>query len=282
MAAAGSSTLGSWGQGSVLTHDHAVALSLLEQGDVAHVAIVITHDCDMIQSSAIEPLVEVLIAGFGVSENSGLRHGKSARSLQMEWIHRDSARLVELSATRKHLLDKQGFEGLLPDSDYKLPKEGLFLLRRWLAVRYFRSAFPDEFNARLKNTKVEEGLLKALKKCRNITAVYLELNVQDELPGNDATPYIIDIVLSYEEGDEPDDMADEVAKVVADIVDLFSRRCLVEKPVKKWSWLQLRRCIPVAEGDLSVARAKRLTRLNLDYISLRGDPPAPTGFGSQG
>ncbi|MBK7117135.1 MAG: hypothetical protein IPH71_14130 [Proteobacteria bacterium] len=168
----------------------------------------------------------------------------------------------------------------VPDTRYTLDEKNLLTLRFWLAARYNRAAFPDEFNNRLGTTKVGDEIVKILKPLGSlVTGIYIRLDTQEELPAdNPALPYRASLFLAFEPGDEPLDNAEKADAAANAIAEAFGNRCF-DKTTEQWSWIELRDCVGISEDDLTVSEAKRLQQLSLEYLSLRSDPQGATPLG---
>jgi hypothetical protein len=169
----------------------------------------------------------------------------------------------------------------IPDTSYKLDQDNLATLRFWLAARYNRAAFPDEFNNRLKSTRVLDDLVRILKPLGYlVTGVYVRLDTQDELPKGHATPpYRVTMFVAFASGEEPLESLERAEKAADEIADAISNRCY-DKAAERWNWLQLDQCRAISEDDLTVGHAKKLQQLWLEYLSLRTSPQGVTPFGA--
>lgn len=124
--------------------------------------ILLTQDCDLVQNLEKEPFVE-FIAGYEVSShNPSLFHGKNPRRLQVQAIANDRKQeMLDISIHDRFRIPKQELLRLSPDGDRQLSVRDRKLLTGWIAKRYTRHAFPDEFNRRLrKSSKRMEKLFK--------------------------------------------------------------------------------------------------------------------------
>jgi hypothetical protein len=149
-------SLQDWRQGSVLPESVARDLGLITGDADMRCAVVVSHDCDIV-NSVHEADLEVIVGTIVSEANGSLTGGKNSRKLHLSWIYRAKAQQVELCATDKRRLPKSALNAVLPDAGYSLEPQNLVTLRYWLAARYNRAAFPDEFNARLqKKTAVRK------------------------------------------------------------------------------------------------------------------------------
>jgi hypothetical protein len=114
--------------------------------------IVVSHDCDLVHPSYdTEPYVEFVIARpRAVTARDGrFFHGKNPRRLQLWLSIEGEQQLFEISAHEKHRMSKNMLERGRPDARCSLSAAGVQTLARWLSKRYYRPAFPSEFNRRI-------------------------------------------------------------------------------------------------------------------------------------
>lgn len=190
-----------WRQGSILNRG---LLSSSEQrfagpSQGIDIAVVVSHDCDIAANPIAEPRIEVIPVAFLPNENGSLTHAKDPRRLHLKVIHRVTGEpyFIEFKATDKTQIPKEQLAGLFPSDEYALAPKQLEILRRWLAARYRRHAFSDEFEQRFQ--KVEQKFKEILKQSSShIRAILFDV---DEDSGRDATGnptvYVLDIYLIY-------------------------------------------------------------------------------------
>ncbi|MDX8378930.1 MAG: hypothetical protein R8K48_02630 [Gallionella sp.] len=147
-----------WRQGYLLCANAIAALELARQENADQtVVIVATHDCDLAQLPEIEPYVEVIV-GRKVDPLSNCKNANSARKLHIEF-NGNSTFWGEFVATDMRRLNKADLNSFMPGTDMQLTIENHNIFQLWLASRYRRSAFPDEFERRLtKETKLSRKL----------------------------------------------------------------------------------------------------------------------------
>jgi hypothetical protein len=281
MAGTESPSLRDWRQGSVLSESAARGFIPASIGDSdPHCVVLISHDCDIVNVEK-ETEAEVIVGRFVDAVDGGLTGGKNSRTLHLSWSQSDRIRHVELSATKKRYIPKSALTISLPDTSYKLDQDNLATLRFWLAARYNRAAFPDEFNNRLKSTRVLDDLVRILKPLGYlITGVYVRLDTQEELPGEHPTPpYCVTMFVVFAPGEEPLESLERAEKAADAIADAIGSRCY-DKAADRWNWLQLDQCLAISEDDLTVGHAKKLQQLWLEYLSLRTSPQGVTPFGA--
>jgi len=146
----------------------------------------------------------------------------------------------------------------------------------WLASRYRRSAFPDEFERRLtRETKLYDKIARAVKLHGElISGVFFDVDEGVEVArvGPNDT-YTLDITILHRA--EPDfDAAMKAADAAAKAIEKAFKDKLFA-PTKTWQHIELRSCEPLSESVLTYQVFKQLKRWRLDHISLAADPQQP-------
>jgi hypothetical protein len=90
--------------------------------------------------------------------------------------------------------------------------------------------------------------------------------------------YRAHIFLAFEPGDEPLESAEKADVAAGAIADAFGNRCF-DKDSEQWNWIELKDCAAISEDELTVAQAKKLQQLSLEYLSLRSTPQGTTPLG---
>jgi len=277
-----SRTIG-WRQGHILPEE---AVSALGLGCGAEpLVMVVSHDCDLANTNLdIEPYVEVIPGKRLPAPDPNLANLKSPRTLHLAITCEGRAECIELTATGKQLVQKSALAAWRPDPRYRLDEDNFFTLRRWLAARYDRAAFPDQFERRMYDkTDLAERINKVAKKegvNRVVSGIYFEVSPREEL--DPAVPYDLTVVLVYTPGMDPlknGDIAEEAGKAID---AHFRKRCLPDEASGAWKHIRLKEVIAYSEEGISVARMKRLQRWHLDHMSLRSpaesaEPFTPSG-----
>ncbi|QAZ41493.1 hypothetical protein C1M51_12910 [Methylibium sp. Pch-M] len=146
----------------------------------------------------------------------------------------------------------------------------------WLASRYRRSAFPDEFERRLiKELKLHEKIAKAVKPHGDLIAgVFFDVDDGAEItrdgPGD---TYTLDITILHSA--VPNfETAEKAADTAAKAIEKAFKDKLFD-PTKTWRYIELRSCDPVSESVLTYQHFKQLKRWRLEHISLAAEPQQP-------
>lgn len=264
-----------WRQGLLLDADAIGALGL-QYLSAPHriVVMVATHDCDLAQAPDVEPRIEVVVGCF-VEEgkkDGNFTHAKNSRKLHIEFTGGASL-WAEFEAIGKLHIPKEALTPFSPRSDVRLSPENLATLQFWLASRYRRSAFSDEFERRMtKETNLAEKIAKAVKPHGGLIAgVFFDVDDGEEVRREGPNdPYKLDITILH--AAEPDFMAafDAATNVSTAITKVFNDKLF--SPGKVWQQIELRSCEAISESVLAYQEFKRLKRWRLEHISLGSDP----------
>lgn len=263
-----------WRQGHLLSDDAIDALGLRDPRAAGQVVVVASHDCDLAQDPEAEPSVELVVGKVATDKDGNCTHAKNARKLCVEFSGA-AACWCEFEATRKVSLEKLKLNGFIPRTDALLSPENSAVFQMWLASRYRRSAFPDEFERRLtsREFKLHEKIAKAVKPHGDlIVGVFFEVDEGLELIRNGpGDTYTLDIMILHRA--EPDfDAAEHAARSVAEAISkAFHDKFLV--PTKTWQYIELRFCDAVSESVLTYQQFRQMKRWRLDHISLAAEPP---------
>lgn len=258
-----------WRQGSVLDRDTLVAIGALS-GDAPddRVGVVISHDCDLAQDDvAAEPFVEFIVGSANPPPDGNFSWAKSTRTLHLEFNRAGRPALIELCANEKRIVGKGVLAPFDPDESYELTLRHLAVLRDWLAARYRRTAFPDEFNKRLARSGAPGKLKDKLAASGGlISFVYFDLKGQGraELPAG--VPYELSVVLVYSPGKDPMAAAD-AADAQAAKVHAALTKCLKDPACG----IVFKGCFAISEDEVKLSLAELLMRWRLDFITLRAE-----------
>jgi len=265
-----------WRQGQLLTEAAAIKLNLIKpENKNLQVPIVISHDCDIANSPEVEPYVEVVVGTRIEIVDGNCTHSKNPRKLHLSVKKGKDNVFFELWATDKRLIQKQELFAFDPNTEFILPGKDLLTLQRWLAARYHRSAFPDEFDRRLKNTGLYKALVKLLKPLgQHIIAAFFDIDNEEQVVRDADEVYSLAIYLLYSTAEDPL-KAERVAQdAVQSISKTFETLCF-NADNNCWHKIELVACVAIADETITYAQSQRLKKWNIDYLSFRTDPVQP-------
>lgn len=259
-----------WRQGHVLSSADVQRLFPNRSDSEGLIAVVTSHDCDLARDPSVEPSVEIVFGKVVKNLDGNLTHAKNSRKLHVPLTEASDHLFVELLATDKSTFDKNELLTSTPDLSKRLAKDELIILQSWLAARYRRSAFPNEFNNRLSTAKIPKEISKKLESLGEIVCgLYFDLQNDQELADQRQTYKLGIYILYVDNGDE--DRFSRVEKLVNDIKAIFEN-AFHNKQLKVWGGVELIECTEVSDHAMSVALIGKLKRWNADYISLRANP----------
>lgn len=267
-----------WRQGHLLDAQAIQALSLPGHDDPNTLAIVATHDCDIAQHPQTEPFVEIFMGKMVAKADGNCTHAKSARTLHIEF-HGEPAIWGEFKATQRIQISKIDLVKSVPREGASLSVVGRSTFQSWLASRYRRSAFPDAFEKRLVEVRLDKKISSILKDLnKEIVGVFFDVDDGEEHTRVDADDvYVLDIMLMHAE--EPDFAAAEaLAEKAADAISNVFNEILFA-PTQSWKLIELRSCNCASESVITYSQYKMMKRWRLDHVSLGAEPqiapPAP-------
>lgn len=262
-----------WRQGDLVSPQDANALGwvLSDHDPETFRLVVASHSCDVACDESIEPDVELLACTVVPDQQATHRNGHSNRKLHLQVTGPDAAEWLEMTIRSRIVVAKADLLSKEPWPSHTIPTEGRDILRRWLAQRYSRSAFPDAFNKWLGECKVA-GPLDAFGKKYSpvLRAVYFDLDDDSERT-DPAAPYELGINLVYATTDAA--YAKSAQAAATELGALIAKKC---KRDGKWQWIELMYCDAVADTTFSLRAADTYRRWKFDHRSIDGEPSAET------
>jgi len=261
-----------WRQGSLLTFESSVELGLFENDAIDSCAVVISHDCDIPNEK--EESIEVIIGKKIAAVDANFTAAKNIRRIHLCYrvSHSSQNFFVELQRFPHRFIRKEEFESAKRDSNFEFSISEKGILKQWLAARYARPAFPDEFQNRISSKKFEEKLIKILKPVNAyLIGLFFDLGEERSTELELGSPYYLRIFLVYE-SIQALQAREAVEKSALEISELFTK--FFGEP-EKATEIVLENCLAVADVNFSLSDIRKSDQWRLDYISLRETPPAP-------
>lgn len=260
-----------WRQGKFLTKDSANALGL-SAGDATCLVVVASHDCDLSQLPESEPYVEVVVGREITKDkfNGNFTNGKNARKLHLPIEGADTS-YIEIEVLSKKSVLKTDLASHVP-SNASLSNPSKVIFQRWLASRYRRSAFPDEFEQRLTKHKLDKKIADAGKKLgSDVAAIFFDL-ANEEAATNET--YLLGITIMYQTDDDPE-RAREAANSLKEKIENAFKAKLYNDTDDAWQDIELEYVDIISDEALSYRMSQILKPWRLEYISLGADPQQP-------
>lgn len=265
-----------WRQGHVLTPEGASALGLVsDRGPENTYVVVVSHDCDIACSDEREPFVEVIV-GFRIDRLGGDTHAKTARRLHLAFRSGGAEVPVELNVVAKVSCPKGAVLQFSPSADMALSPESLVTLQYWLASRYHRAAFADEFENRLKARpgRLDRKIATALDDAgKHILAVFFDVDEGQEVKRDGPNDvYMLRVTILYDSSEDEPAAYKAAQAAAATIEDAFEQAFFADG---RWRNIQLLSCEPISDSVMTVAQSRVLKRWRLDHMSLEEEPQQP-------
>lgn len=242
-----------WTQGSILRIDGEVGVEELNSGDVC---MVVSHPCDVVSGSfERDPTVQLApLHGVDVVDGN-LTFAKNPRRLHMEV----ATGPVEVRIGEIFTVDRTLLARTTPDSTITEPQRRM--LASWLAARYARPAFADEFNRRL--SAARRGIERALKLGgRHVSGIYVATTLE-ELPPESPYRVAVAFTMTTDDFDVPEFFA-EASGAGDAIAELLAAAEGVEV-----TSLQT-----VSEREISLAHLRIYARWDYESLSHRASEDA--------
>jgi hypothetical protein len=263
-----------WRQGHVLS-DETVKKTGIADGAPGTIVVVISHDCDLAALPDKEPDAELIVGRLVEKADGNYTHAKTPRVLHLEFTTHDGSKFVELTSTNKTRLKKVVLADEVPRTEFELRPGDQSILQRWLAARYRRAAFPDEFEKRLKDSGAADRLTKILKPAgQHICAIFFDVDDGADVQRNDPEdPHTLSIVLLYT--NQPNARESETValdlkgKIESVFQDLFFKKN------NRWTGIELVDCSVMSDEALTYAQSVILKQWRLEHLSLRDEEQQP-------
>lgn len=212
-----------WRQGAFLPSELVLRLgSELGCKEATH-AVVISQDCDVTcDDLEVEPYAEILMLEPLDTINPGLVDGKSSRILHLEVLEGSDRRCFQARPWSQRRIDREILASESPDSSCVIPLGSLRGLIQWVAERYTRAGFPDEFVKRIE--AIDSKLKKLMKKeGKAFWRILVSLDSNEELKAG--SDYGMDCVCAVWPEVWEDDSDREKAKAAADKLKKLLESC---------------------------------------------------------
>jgi hypothetical protein len=253
-----------------------VRLGLVGKGNEEHFAVVITHDCDLPHKA--EQSVEVIVADKVVRSpmpDPQLSYAKNPRKIHLIYEESGGSTLIlELQHNNRCSIQKADFaKHAIKDDNLTLPDMEKRTLKQWLAARYGRVAFPDEFEKRLRRLDGKYNVVQRIGKIlesesKYLVGLFFNLGEQRGIEVIEGDPYALSVSVVYDsiEGGSQARLAAE--DIASQLRELFER---VYSKADVATELAIDACEAVADTEITLADLRRVDQWRLEYVSLQDD-----------
>ncbi len=180
-----------------------------------------------------------------------------------------------MEAKNRSFVAKARLSGCQPITDLALDLSNKRILQKWLAARYDRAAFPNEFENRLKKNKTHDKLAKILKPTGAcLRGVYFDLGEQADTDLEaDADVYELEIYLLHVTEPDANVAACTAEKAKQKIIECFKSNYCDEQG--RWCAIELVGCYVISDAAMTVLQSLLLRQWRMDHMSLRENPNQP-------
>jgi hypothetical protein len=259
-----------WHQGSVLSAESARKLKLQDSDAFLHIAI--SHDCDIANENVInEPQIEFMRGKLAYGGQGKFCDAQNARTLRIHIQNSGIPQDIELKIRDRFFIEKKDLLPHTPESECFVQGKNLVVLQRWLAARYWRSAFSNSFEDRLE--KVEKKIDKALKGLTNeIEGVYFRVDdgINKELDNSEVHELRMLLVYEASASNEHRKLIDEAAKII--------QNAFVTAYLCNTVWQEIElvgNCDLISTSVFSYEDQRSFKRWRLDHRSLQASVELP-------
>ncbi len=255
-----------WRQGSILPSELFPQVGIatnLEFCEGKAYPIVISQDCDVVHHSySDEPFIEIIRAASVEQPDGSLQDAKSYRKLHLKLFATDSYKPFQLSIHERGLIDRRLLEKCGPSKDLTVLPDDIKLLANWIAQRYRRDSFPDEFMRRISEKKGKKRFKKLLEEQGLlITGIFLLLNSSGEL--TIGTPYKVTVYATVRTQTYDNDLQRE--KLEETFLNNFTDL------LNGFSGVEVEDYYLVSEAEFSLDDVRNTRRMDFDSISYSED-----------
>lgn len=260
----------SWRQGKLLPQEAVAALDFqLDFDREQSLVIVASHDCDVAADTEGEPNIEVVVGQLIPNTDGNFTSAKNSRRCHLAF--NEDGQFAEFLILNKTTVTKLALANYQPRADLTLSVDNLNTFQHWLASRYRRSAFSNQFEARLKQVGLDKKIARILKPSGELIAgLFFDVDGGSNEDKADGTPNELSIILLHQS--EPDfDRAESFANAAAaSIREAFEAKLF--NPNRRWENIELTSIDVISEEALNYSEFKLLKRWRLDYLSLDDVP----------
>lgn len=214
-------------------------------------AVVLSHDCDIL--SAEEDQIEFAKVATIDRCDGNFTYGKNPRRLHADLPGIGS---VSIEMKSRFCLNRDIISSIRQNSQFA--GRDLYTLQRWLANRYSRSAFPDEFNRRRRPAK--SAVKKALAKGeggQHLSGLYVAIDDTEYGSGQDYEIVVVGAMPA-------EDYEQNAARVAAE-----STVSEVARLLDNLTGIRVADFMALSEAQITLDQLTKVKRLDFDDLSTR-------------
>jgi|WetSurSiteA1Bulk_404760.scaffolds.fasta_scaffold00219_13 hypothetical protein len=235
--------------------------------------VILTQDCDLVRNTDVEPFVELLALQTLSNKPSNPMKGQSARTLHLTFKIDNQIYWFECCIHDRFRIKKNALCGAGCNTKLVFQENELRLLRQWLARRYTRAAFPDNFEKYLASTKDPVKKLFKSAAAKLISTVYIAID--NEEAGMDED-YVIHVILTVLAEDfEEDEKRASIDEFEERFITVFSNRPHIRFALKYPDDSASYDVRVLSEEDVTLSILRNYKRFDADYRSVDDDAISP-------
>ena len=154
-----------------------------------------------------------------------------------------------------------------------MPIDAKRILKQWLAARYGRPAFPNEFERRLRKGNLERKIAKILQPdAQYLIGLFFDLGQQRGIEAPEGEPYALSISVVYDTAKGDTAKGVDVRRLAEQAATKL--RTLFEQVYGKAevaSEIALDHCEAVADISMTLADLRRVDQWRLESLSLQDE-----------
>lgn len=258
-----------WRQGRLLPVEVASSLGLQHtSGPQNTIVIVASHDCDLASPIENEPMIEVVVGQVIEKHDGNLTHAKNPRRLHINF--KEKAVSVEFEIVNKVVIPKKSLIGIPPRDDLVLSIEEFNTFQHWLASRYRRSAFSNQFESRLQRSELDKKIARALKPHGDlIVGIFFDVDQGSDTDRPENEPNELSIILLHQAAPDFEAAFNAASDAANAIQTAFETKLFANGT---WESIELISIDVISEEALSYFEFKMLKSWRVDYLSLADTP----------
>lgn len=268
-----------WRQGHLLTPESTKALGLARAGAGGGevVAVVVSHDCDIHNDK--EPFVEVIVGEILGRKDKQFEKARNPRQLHYSSPIAQPGADRHVALRHEYLVRvpvKDFFALAIRDDRYNIDQIEKRSLKQWLAARYGRPAFPDDFEAHLrkpygKKQTVEKAIAEIVADEDGLlVGIFLDLGEYRTEDPPKGEPFGLRIYVVYDASTAPEKARAYGEAIAEKLAALFVEAYGQEDVATE---IALERCTAIADLEFRLSDIRRTDQWRLEYVSLRQEPP---------
>lgn len=217
-------------------------------------AMVVSQSCDLVHHHlGNEPSAMILVLKTISLGKPETMHGRNPRLFQFQSI---DGRWFEAWAWNQVAIPRDHLAGKDATAEVELSPKMLRGVLDWLAKRYTRIAFPDDFNESLRPKS--NAIAKLLKKNHELFSdILLFISPFEELEEGQQYTLACYLLMTSETYNDPEKLSD--GRAVAAKLESLINDCGIE----------VLECSPVSEAKLTLAELNELVRWDYDHLTHR-------------